>query len=136
VPPAVALLNYISCGILLRIFAKLGHFAGFSPHIVNFVGRISEAAMKGVGDIIFHNFGAQWNGTPSHCDFSPGLFYILFAVRISEVAMGGGRGWGGRGTLYFKAGGEAIFHGKGSGGTQIIRQHRDSGILYNILYSL
>ncbi len=32
--------------------------------------------------------------------------------------------------------GGGIFHGKGSGGTQIIRQHRDCGTLYNILYSL
>ena len=29
VPPAVALLNYISSGILWRIFVKLGYFAGF-----------------------------------------------------------------------------------------------------------
>ncbi len=36
-------------------------------------------------------------------------------------------------------GGGAIFHGRGCGGTQIIRQHRDCGTLYNIctvLYSL
>jgi hypothetical protein len=32
-------------------FAKLKHFAGFSLHIINFVGRISEAAMKGVGEL-------------------------------------------------------------------------------------
>jgi hypothetical protein len=84
-----------------RFFAKLGHFAGFSLHIVNFVVRIGEAAMKGVGDIIFHNFGAQWNGTPSYCEFSPGLFYILFAVRISKLAMGvGGRRGGGSGGHY------------------------------------
>ncbi len=34
-------------------FAKLEHFAGFSLHIINFVGRISEAAMKGVGELYF-----------------------------------------------------------------------------------
>ncbi len=33
-----------------------------------------------------------------------------------------------------RGGGGAIFHGKGSGGTQIIRQHRDCGTLNNILY--
>ncbi len=94
-------------------------------HIINFAVRISEAAMKGVGDIIFHNLGAQWKGTPSSCDLS--RFYpILFAARISEAAMGGaevGRQnmintrlsrvqrslegcdwWGeGRGILYFEA---------------------------------
>ncbi len=29
-PPAVALLNYMSCGILWRIFCQTGIFAGFS----------------------------------------------------------------------------------------------------------
>ena len=33
VPPAVALLNYISCGILQRIFSQTGIFAGFSLRI-------------------------------------------------------------------------------------------------------
>ena len=50
-PPAVALLNYISSGILLRIFSQTGIFAGFSLHIINFAVRISEAAMG--GNIIF-----------------------------------------------------------------------------------
>jgi hypothetical protein len=46
-PPAVALLNYISCGVLWRIFCQTGIFRGvFSVYsIINFVGRISEAAM-------------------------------------------------------------------------------------------
>jgi hypothetical protein len=44
VPPAVALLNYTSCGILLRIFSHNGIFAGFSIHISNVAVRISEAA--------------------------------------------------------------------------------------------
>ncbi len=56
-------------------FAKLGQFAGFSLHtgIIYFVGRISEAAMKGVGDVIFHKLGAQrkGTGTTSYCEFSP-----------------------------------------------------------------
>jgi hypothetical protein len=30
-------------------FPKLGFFSGFSLHIINFVGRISEAALGGVG---------------------------------------------------------------------------------------
>jgi hypothetical protein len=106
--------------------------------------------------------------------------YILFAVRISEAAMGrGGRGGGVSGEIIFhslgrkvsivyrvpeflccrmicilppsptkvsvgepyiqgkerqRGGGLAIFHGKGKGGTQIIRQHRDCGTLCNILY--
>jgi hypothetical protein len=52
VPPAVAVLNYISSGILWRIFFQTGIFAGFSLHIFNFAVRISEAAMDGTGDII------------------------------------------------------------------------------------
>jgi hypothetical protein len=35
VPPAVALLNYISSGILWRIFCQTGIFAGFSLYIIN-----------------------------------------------------------------------------------------------------
>jgi hypothetical protein len=46
VPPAVALLNYISCGILWRIFCQTGIFTGF------LAVRISEAAMGGAGDIL------------------------------------------------------------------------------------
>jgi hypothetical protein len=52
VPPAVALSNYISCGIFWRIFFQTGIFAGFSLHIFNFAVRISEAAMDGTGDTI------------------------------------------------------------------------------------
>ncbi len=33
VPPAVALLNYISCGLLWRIFCQTGIFAGFPLYI-------------------------------------------------------------------------------------------------------
>jgi hypothetical protein len=59
VPPAVALLNYISCGILWRIFCQTGTFRGvFSIHISLISqdtppyfyiidGMISEAAMCG-----------------------------------------------------------------------------------------
>jgi hypothetical protein len=81
-PPAVALLNYISCVVYFgRFFAKLGHFAGFFLYMslmsqdtppncvftvfagffyILFAGKISEAAMCGteeVGDIIFHSIG-------------------------------------------------------------------------------
>jgi hypothetical protein len=44
-PPAVAPLNYISSGILWPIFCQTGIFAEFSLYIINFAGRISEAAM-------------------------------------------------------------------------------------------
>jgi hypothetical protein len=59
-------------------FAKLGHFAGFSLHIIYNAVRISEATMRGVGDIIF----SAW------------FFLYLFAERISEAAMGRRGVWG------------------------------------------
>jgi hypothetical protein len=52
-PPAVALSNYISCGILWRIFCRTGIFPGFSLYIIKNAVRISEAALGGAGDIIF-----------------------------------------------------------------------------------
>ena len=67
-PPAVALLNYISSGIFWRIFSQTGIFPGFS--------------------LRFTNLGAQWKDSPSYYDFLRGLFFILFAGRISEAAMG------------------------------------------------
>ncbi len=54
VPPGVALLNYINCGMLWRIFYQTGIFAGFSLRIFTVIyiaGRISAAVMA--GDIIY-----------------------------------------------------------------------------------
>ncbi len=63
VPPGVTpLLNYISCGILWRIFCQTGILAGFSLHIINFVGSISEAAMKGEEDIILYYINLEPRG--------------------------------------------------------------------------
>jgi hypothetical protein len=47
------LLNYISSGILLRIFSHNGIFAGFSLHIINVAIRISEAATDMQGTFCF-----------------------------------------------------------------------------------
>ena len=91
---AVAMLNYISSGILWQIFCQTGIFAGFSLYINYFPVRISKAAMGGARDIIFHNLGAQWKDTPSYCDFLRGFFFFLFAGRISEAAMGRTGVWG------------------------------------------
>jgi hypothetical protein len=44
--------------------------------------------MGGARDIIFHNLGAQWKDTPSYSDFLRGFFFLLFAGRISEAAVG------------------------------------------------
>jgi hypothetical protein len=54
VPPAVALSNYISSGILCADFLSNWDFRGvFSIYIIiNNAVRISEAAMGGGGDII------------------------------------------------------------------------------------
>ncbi len=61
-PPVVALLNYISSGIFWRIFCQTGIFRGVFLHVINFAVRISEAAMKGVGDIIFHTVTLEPSG--------------------------------------------------------------------------
>ncbi len=62
---------------LADFFSQTGIFAGFSLYIINFVGRISEAAMKEERDIIFHKLRAQRKDTPSSsfCDFLLG--YII-----------------------------------------------------------
>ncbi len=62
-------------------FAKLGHFAGFSLRTVSLIRnaeRISEATMRGVGDIIF----SAW------------FFLYLLVERISEAGMGRTGVWG------------------------------------------
>ncbi len=43
-PPSVALLNYISCGILWRIFCQTGIFAGFSLNTINFAVYLCASA--------------------------------------------------------------------------------------------
>jgi hypothetical protein len=97
VPSEVAPLKYISSApqwYTLADFFPNWDFRGVFLHIINFAVRISEAAMNGVGDIIFHNLGAQWKGTPSYCDFSRVIFYI---IRLEDQRICDGRG-GGRGT--------------------------------------
>jgi hypothetical protein len=93
VPPAVALLNYISSGILLRIFAKLGHFAGFSLHIINLAVRISSAVMA--GDIIFFSLaGAVGDYTGAHTVIFRWVFSLYYSPegRAKLHGRGGGRG--------------------------------------------
>ncbi len=48
-PPAAALFDYISCGLLWRIFCQTGIFSGVFSICILFTGRISEAAMGGGG---------------------------------------------------------------------------------------
>jgi hypothetical protein len=53
VSSAVALLNYISSGLLWRIFSQNGIFAGFSLHIINFAVRgRRHYIFKGVSQLI------------------------------------------------------------------------------------
>ncbi len=83
-PPAVALLNYISCGILWRIFCQIGTFRGVFLHFINFAVRISEAAM-GRAEVRRHN---------------------MINTRLSRVqrSIEGCDRWGeGREILYFEA---------------------------------
>ncbi len=69
-------------------FSQTGIFRGVFSKYHYFAVRIIKAAMGGAGDIIFHNLGAQRKDTPSYCDFLRGFFFLFFAGRISEVAMG------------------------------------------------
>ncbi len=81
-PPAVALLNYLSCSILWRIFCQTGTFRGvFST---------------------YHWYRRILPHTVIFC----GFFYLLFAGKISEATMWGAGvpectlscSWGGAGT--------------------------------------
>jgi hypothetical protein len=71
-------------------FVKLIFFAGFSLYIINFVGRISEAAMVGAGEIIFHNLGALWKDTPRTVIF----LSIYYSPERSAKLRWAGRGSG------------------------------------------
>jgi hypothetical protein len=89
VPPAVALLNYISSAILWRIFCQTGIFAGFSLRMYDLIaGRINAAAMA--WDIIFFSLaGPVGDYTGAHT--------VIFRLQGCD-------GWGkGRGILYIKS---------------------------------
>jgi hypothetical protein len=76
VPPAVALMNYISSGILWRIFSQTEIFAGFSLYIIH---RKEQRNCDIAGDIIFFSLaGPVGDYTGVHnvifrCKFS--IFY-------------------------------------------------------------
>jgi hypothetical protein len=98
VPPTVALLNYISSGILWRIFCQTGIFAGFSLQIINLSVRISAAAMA--GDILLFSLAdpvGDYTGAYTVIVFVV-FFFLLFSRRRSEAAMGGG---GAGGIVFF-----------------------------------
>ncbi len=63
-PPAVALLNYISCGILWRIFSQTGTFAGDNnravPHFYGFFSKIGISAGLSLNNINFAE--RRWRG--------------------------------------------------------------------------
>ncbi len=87
-PPAVALLNYISCSILWRIFCQTGTFRGvFSTYhwyrrihlhtvifcvffYLMFAGKIREAAMWGAGVPECMPHRRNWSPPPPHPDVS------------------------------------------------------------------
>ncbi len=71
-------------------FAKLGRFGGFSLRIIKFVARINEAAMQGVGDIIFHNLGSPVEGYTLILWFFGVSFY---SIRRKDQQHGWGVGW-------------------------------------------
>jgi hypothetical protein len=78
VPPAVALLNYISSSILWRIFSQTGIFAGFSLQLINLAVRISAAAMA--LDIIFFSLaGPVGYYTGAHTLILRGVFSLYYS---------------------------------------------------------
>ncbi len=85
-PPAVALLNYISSGKLWRIFCQTGIFAGFSLRMYHFIaGRINAAAMA--CDIIFFSLAGP---VGDYMGAHTVIFSIYYLPRkISEAAMCG-----------------------------------------------
>jgi hypothetical protein len=95
VPPAVALLNYISSGILWRIFSQTGIFAGFSLRINHLnSGRISAAAMA--GEIIFFSLAGP---VEDYTEAPTVIFRGIFRYIISQNEQ---RSCNGRsGGLYF-----------------------------------
>ena len=127
-PPAVALLHYISSGIIWRIFDKLGYFAGFSLYIINFPVRISEAAMGGEGDIIFHSLGRK-----EYCvQYRVPEFLCCRMIcnhPPTQVSVG---------ELYIQGierqRGEDIFHGKDSGGPKSY-DSTETVVIYIIYYT-
>ncbi len=134
VPPAVALLNYIRSGIFWRIFSQTGIFRGVSLYIINFPVRISEAAIGGAGTLYFIASVVKWvMCTVEHQSFCAVVWFVTSDHPPPPTQMSVGELY--RQGIERQRGGE-IFHWRGSGGTQIIWQHRDCGTLYNILYSL
>jgi hypothetical protein len=53
VPPAVALLNYISCGILWRIFCQTGTFRGVFSTYASFISLVGSEHLREQGTLIF-----------------------------------------------------------------------------------
>ncbi len=61
------LVHSATCSCIIEVldfflYRVLGVFAEFSHYIINFAGRISEAAMGGVEIIIFHCLIGQVEG--------------------------------------------------------------------------
>ena len=73
-------------------FVKLGYFAGFSPNTINFAVYLctSLSACLDFGDFSSNSdlYNINMHGTL----YFLGFFLILFAVRITIAAMGGGGG--------------------------------------------
>ena len=72
-PPAVALLNYISSDKLWQIFSQTGIFAGFSLHNINSAVRIGAAVIAG-GVYFFSLAGPVGDYTGAHTVFFHGVF--------------------------------------------------------------
>ncbi len=94
-PPAVALLIYISCGILWRIFCPTGIFAVFFFIICRKDQRSCDGWGKGWGTMTYSNMmsctalSRMFSKTEISTGFS---LYNIFTGRNSKAAMAGGGG--------------------------------------------
>jgi hypothetical protein len=103
VPSAFALLNYISSGILWRIFFQTGIFAGFSLYIIDIAGytsilcfykyfirrKVSEAAMRGpeVGGHYFSSYAVRkYDHTGTYINFDSKWIWKGFATSKTPSA--------------------------------------------------
>jgi cobalamin synthase len=94
VPPAVALLNFISSGILWRIFCQTGIFAGFSLIIIYVVRSISAAAIAG-NIILFSLGGLVGDYSGAYIVIFRGIFFHICIISQKEQRSCNGRSGGG-----------------------------------------
>jgi hypothetical protein len=95
VPPAVALSNYISSGILWRIFCRTGIFAGFSLRMYHLHRWGSSAAVM-AGYILFFSLAGPVGDKTGHTVIFLEVFSLYYSpegrTKLRWASLGEGRG--------------------------------------------